>query len=392
MLAGAVAACSGGSAPEIDGLSDQVATVGAELVVYIEGSDADGDRVTYGVDTEISLQGNASISQDPSGRGVFRWTPLAEDVGTHPFDFTISDTSETTVVSISIEVRSALGAVPIFRQPLGAGTAANPAACVMVDILIEDQDSPQVTILEEPPAISGAQFMEIDGTSASWRWCPTPTQVAMQDRYTLELSADDGDNPKTLKHYVLVLNSATPRIVINEVDYDQIGTDTAEYIELFNPSAVPVSLAGLQVVLVNGATSVVYDSVDLSSIGTLAPGRYHVIAGPNVSVSGGAMKLDPVWSQDQIQNGMPDGVALIDGVTHTVIDAFSYEGAIADASLDGFPAPVSLVEGTLLPATVADSSSVTRSLCRLPNGSDTNDAATDWAACGTLTPGSENVP
>jgi len=390
VLAGLLAACTGGSAPEIMGLSDQVATVGSELIVRIEGSDADGDRVTYGVDADISLQGNASISQDPSGMGVFRWTPLAEDVGTHAFDFTISDSSETTTVSISIEVRSALGAVPIFRQPLGAGTAANPAACVMVDILVEDQDSPQVTILEEPPMISGAQFMEIDGTTASWRWCPTPAQVAMQDRYTLELSADDGDNPKTLKHYVLVLNSATPRIVINEVDYDQIGSDTAEYIELFNPSSAPVSLAGLQVVLVNGATSVVYDSIDLSSVGTLAPGRYLVIAGPNVSVPAGAMQIDPVWSQDQIQNGMPDGIALIDGVTHTVIDAFSYEGAIADASLDGFPAPVSLVEGTLLPATIADSSTVTRSLCRLPNGSDTDDAATDWAVCGTLTPGAEN--
>jgi hypothetical protein len=34
---------------------------------------------------------------------------------------------------------------------------------------------------------------------------------------------------------------------------------------------------------------------------------------------------------------------------------------------------------------------VTGSLARLPNGSDTGDAATDWAFTTTVTPGRENV-
>ena len=72
-----------------------------------------------------------------------------------------------------------------------------------------------------------------------------------------------------------------------------------------------------------------------------------------------------------------------------MIDALSYEGAIERAFIGPFAH--SLVEGNALPASVADSNSVTGSLARLPNGSDTEDAATDWAFTTTVTPGGENV-
>jgi hypothetical protein len=390
----AFGACGGGAAPEIHALGDQVATVGSELVVEIDASDPDGGRLTYGVHADVSLQGNAMLTQAPSGRGVFRWTPLAQDVGVHAFDFTASDGANTATVSISIEVRSAVGAAPIFRQPLGTGTALDLAQqpCAKLDILIEDQDSAQVTIAEDAPQIPGAELTVIDGTTASWSWCPTPAQAAAQNRYTVVLSADDGENPKTIKNYVIVLSTAAPRLVINEVDYDQVGTDIAEYVEIFNPSASAAGLAGFQLVLVNGATSTVYDTIDLSSAGALAPGQYLVIGGPQVTAPGGAIKLDPVWSQDQLQNGAPDGLALIDSVTHVVIDALSYEGSITMATIIDFPAPVSLVEGAPLDPGLADSNTTRFSLCRLPDGTDTDNAATDWTRCATLTPGEANAP
>jgi large repetitive protein len=40
---------------------------------------------------------------------------------------------------------------------------------------------------------------------------------------------------------------------------------------------------------------------------------------------------------------------------------------------------------------VADSNTVTGSLARIPNGSDTDDAAADWAFTTTVTPGWENA-
>ncbi|MBA3501845.1 MAG: hypothetical protein H0T65_15875, partial [Deltaproteobacteria bacterium] len=82
----------------------------------------------------------------------------------------------------------------------------------------------------------------------------------------------------------------------------------------------------------------------------------------------------------------PDGIALVDGVTKTLIDAVSYEGAMTSVSLAGFAAPVSLVEGT---ATTAADNASTASLCRRAN-QDTNSAAADWMMCATSTPGAAN--
>ena len=50
-----------------------------------------------------------------------------------------------------------------------------------------------------------------------------------------------------------------------------------------------------------------------------------------------------------------------------------------------------LVEGTVLPVTVADSNTVAGSLVRSPDRSDTNNAATDWVFTTTVTPGTANV-
>jgi hypothetical protein len=91
----------------------------------------------------------------------------------------------------------------------------------------------------------------------------------------------------------------------------------------------------------------------------------------------------------EAQNGAPDGVALIDTGTKALHDALSYEGEIHSATIDG--QTYDLVEGTPLPATVVDSNTVDGSLSRLPDGTDTNNAATDWAFTATKTPGAANV-
>jgi hypothetical protein len=208
-LATAVA-CSGGSAPALDGLSDQVAQVGTEFTLDLDGTDPDGDRLTYGFHAAdiADIDDRAMITLSPSGIGVFRWTPIAEDVGLHSFDFTVSDGDHTSTETITIEVKSAIGSAtaPIFRQPLGTGTTIDLSQhdCLDLDVVVEDQDTAQVTLTQEEPVIDGAELTQQDGQSAKWHWCPTRAQQG-DTRYTLVLGADDGDNPKTIKNYLVVL-------------------------------------------------------------------------------------------------------------------------------------------------------------------------------------------
>ena len=73
-----------------------------------------------------------------------------------------------------------------------------------------------------------------------------------------------------------------------------------------------------------------------------------------------------------------------------LLDALSYEESIAMAQIAGFASPVSLVEGTALATSVADSNTTDGDLCRSPDGRDSDDANTDWKFWTTKTPGTAN--
>jgi hypothetical protein len=158
------------------------------------------------------------------------------------------------------------------------------------------------------------------------------------------------------------------KLVVNEIDYDQVGADAGGFVELANTGSAAAPLDGLALVLVNGDGGVEYRRFALA--GTLASGGYLVL------------DTDP-------QNGAPDGVALVDTATGALLDALSYEGEITAATIGGVT--YSLVEGTALPAAVADSNTVDGSLSRLPDGADTDDAAADWTFTTVVTRGAANV-
>ena len=183
----------------------------------------------------------------------------------------------------------------------------------------------------------------------------------------------------------ITLSTGANHLVINEVDYDQaVNPDAAEFIEIFNPSTQPVQLANLQVLLINGSGGAVYKTIALSGAGaSLAPGGYLVIAGANITTPTGTLMLNPGFNTDAIQNGAPDAIVLIDNVSHTLIDAISYEGAMLAVDLPGFTAAVDLAD-----IGVGDLTPFTNAVCRKPNGTDT-DAAADWGLCAP-TAGADN--
>ena len=158
------------------------------------------------------------------------------------------------------------------------------------------------------------------------------------------------------------------RLLLNELDYDQVGADSGGFVEIYNAGSAAADLTGIAVVFVDGADGTEYLRKSLT--GTLAVGEYLVVAA-------------------EAQNGAPDGVALIDTADGDLLDALSYEGPITAATIGS--ATYSLVEGNALPAAVADSNTVAGSLARVPNGADTHDDAKDWVFTATATPGAANA-
>lgn len=164
-----------------------------------------------------------------------------------------------------------------------------------------------------------------------------------------------------------------PTLVINEVDYDQAGTDTAEFIELRNNGSAPADLNGLAVVLVNGSNDTIYTTINLPAA-MLAPGDYFVICANASNTPNCDLDVSP--DTNLIQNGAPDAVAIVQGTT--VIDALSYEGSVAPPYVEG--------AGT----TAEDGNTDFFGLSRYPDGSDTDDNDTDFSG-RCITPGEANI-
>jgi predicted extracellular nuclease len=102
--------------------------------------------------------------------------------------------------------------------------------------------------------------------------------------------------------------AAGPTVFINEIHYDNAGTDTGEGFEIAGPAGT--NLAGWSVVLYNGNGGAVYNTIALS--GTI----------PNQQAGFGTLS----FLQAGIQNGSPDGMALVDAGS-VVVEFLSYEGS-----------------------------------------------------------------
>jgi predicted extracellular nuclease len=169
-----------------------------------------------------------------------------------------------------------------------------------------------------------------------------------------------------------------PALVINEIDYDQPGSDAAEFIELANVGAAAINLGSLALELVNGSGggATVYKTITLPAV-DLAPGEYFVVCGNATTVAECDLDVSP--DSNLIQNGAPDAVALWQG--GQLIDAVSYEGDTAAPYYEGSGAGL------------ADSGSTGNDfmgISRLPDGFDSNQNNLDLAAA-CITPGAANT-
>ncbi|MEO5624593.1 MAG: lamin tail domain-containing protein [Dokdonella sp.] len=178
-------------------------------------------------------------------------------------------------------------------------------------------------------------------------------------------------------------------LVINEIDYDNVGPDSTEFVELYNSSANTIDLSSLALVFINGSDGSEYARSSIGVAGMLDAGQYFVLHSPALSVPMGVPHIPFAMPDNNIQNGAPDGVVLIDIASQRVLDALSYEGSINAAVITGFPGTWNLVAGTPFPG--LDSNATTLSLIRSPDGTRTGNDAADWKLTSTLTPGAANI-
>ena len=161
-------------------------------------------------------------------------------------------------------------------------------------------------------------------------------------------------------------------IVINEIDYDQAGTDVAEFVELFNSGTSTVALDNYAVDLINGTTLSSYRSIDLSGFSIGANG-YFVMCGDASLVANCDYSF--TTSGGWFQNGAPDAIGLYEN--SNLLDSLSYEGTLPP-----------FTEGDML--TISDNNTDIVSIARILNGIDSNNNAADFQL-GCITPGTANI-
>src|SRR6185369_6788237 len=102
---------------------------------------------------------------------------------------------------------------------------------------------------------------------------------------------------------------AATSVFINEIHYDNVGVDAGEAIEIAGPAGT--NLSGWSLVLYNGSGGAPYDTKALSGII------------PNQQNGFGTLSF--TYPSNGIQNGSPDGMALVNA-SNVVLQFLSYEG------------------------------------------------------------------
>jgi predicted extracellular nuclease len=156
-------------------------------------------------------------------------------------------------------------------------------------------------------------------------------------------------------------------VFINEFHYDNDGTDAGEFIELAGRAGT--NLTGWSLVLYNGANGLAYNTLALS--------------GAFADLANGFGVLSFAYPSNGLQNGSPDGIALVDGAG-AVVQFLSYEGAFT--ALDG---PANGLVSTDIGVAEGSATPLGFSLQLTGTGDEAGDFT--WAGPADDTPGAVNT-
>ncbi|MFT6396485.1 MAG: hypothetical protein ACJAYU_001228 [Bradymonadia bacterium] len=176
------------------------------------------------------------------GGGEFLFEPTVDHIGVHRFTVNVAADERRASEQFTVEVAAAREAAPVFVEP-GAGQAfdvsENPCIAVPIEARDRDTEEPEMTVVFGLP--DGAEFEDEGRGLATFRWCPTPGQIAAASLYLVTFSADDGEHDPVLQDF---------RILLIGPDKEQCG-GTPPLVEFLSPdeNEAIISRVGYDVVI-----------------------------------------------------------------------------------------------------------------------------------------------
>ena len=301
----------------------------------VAASDPDGDQLEYvltGSDSQnfsIDSEGNLSFLQSPDFEAP---TDLDSD---NDYDLVVaaSDNSSSAEVSVTVTVSNDPSDDPVTNSP--PVFDENP-----ITFEVTEAGSSSVGILTATDAdgdslvftLSGtdSEHFNVVGETLSFVEPPdfeVPRDDDQNNVYLLEASVSDGVDTAVANVEVTVLNDpsddetgetpgggSSPTLWVNEFHYDNVGTDSNEFIEVMGVAGT--DLEGYSLALYSGGQSGYYGNIRLRGII------------PNQNDSGfGVIAFDA----EGLQNGSPDGFGLV-SPDDECLEFIAYEG---DMTADG---------------------------------------------------------
>ncbi|WP_344842084.1 ExeM/NucH family extracellular endonuclease [Celeribacter arenosi] len=271
-------------------------------IVEVSATSELGADVSF-VDGVVSYTAGAGFDALAAGETVVDTITYTVDDGkggtdTATVTITVTGTNDAPVLSLT-----------------GAVTIDENTTAVDAGVSASDVDSATLTY-----SLSGtdAAYFTIDAATGEIAFAAAPDFEAPLDDggdnvYDVTVTVSDGDLSDSADLSVTVADVLEIPVVdgrINEIHYDNEGTDTGEFIEVRVAAGDDVSY--LTVELYNGSNGTVYNTLDVSGAVMTSDGvyDYYVIDLPS----------------NGLQNGSPDGMALVNGTE--VLEFLSYEGEL----------------------------------------------------------------
>ncbi|MEA3002148.1 MAG: uncharacterized protein QOH81_936 [Sphingomonadales bacterium] len=266
----------------------------ATLEVRIMTSNAGGNDEWVGIDNiHVGSSATTVIVDHPGSFAITDSSVVEGNAGTTPISFTVSR-----------EAGSNVAATVHYQVNLPGGAAGASAGDFSSPVLSGD-------LSFGANELSKTITLQVVGDTAN----------EANESFSITLSAPtngaaiaDGTGAGTIVNDDAFVSAGAP--FINEIHYDNAGTDSGESIEIAGPAGI--DLSGWSLALYDGNGGKVYNT--------------RALAGLVPNQDDGYGTLSFAYGTNGIQNGSPDGIALVDP-SGRVVQFLSYEGAIT--AVDG---------------------------------------------------------